>query len=199
MVVNFRTTVFPPGCTVKTRLAKRLILAESNRETRLKPFRFSARRFMKLAWGDAVFAGSSQSGPNQGGAVTKPVLFGMGTACLVILLLVLAGDWYRQHLWLLWTPRELWLFYLVIFLIAVVPGGLVGLLVDRQLRLDTLLAGKTAEIAATRCDLAQTNRNLLALIAVNHELIRATDESSLFQPFARSWRTRPDTAWSGWP
>ena len=136
---------------------------------------------MKLAWGDAVFAGSSQSGPNQGGAVTKPVLFGMGTACLVILLLFLAGDWYRQHVWLLWTPRELWLFYLVMFLIAIVPGGLVGLLVDRQLRLDALLADQTAEIAATRCDLAQTNRNLRALIAVNHELIRATDESSLFQ------------------
>ena len=124
-------------------------------------------------------AGENRPDQWKKGFAKRSVVAGVATASLVLALLLLAAGWYRQHLWLLWSPGELWLFYLVVFLVAAVPGALVALLADRQQRLRAVLAGKDDEILAAQADLARTNRALRALSAVHHELIRATDEPSL--------------------
>jgi signal transduction histidine kinase/ActR/RegA family two-component response regulator len=111
--------------------------------------------------------------------VTKPVLAALGTACLVALLLLVAAQWYRQHLWLVWSPWDLRLFYFIGLVVVAAPALVVGLLVDRWLRFRTALRQKTREIEVVYADLARTNRALRALSAINHELIRASDEASL--------------------
>jgi signal transduction histidine kinase/CheY-like chemotaxis protein len=106
---------------------------------------------------------------------------GVLTSLILGFVLLTAADWYRLHLWLVWDLWQLHLFYLAVFICVVLPGGLVGLLVDRERRLRCSLSGQDAEIARTNADLARTHRALVALSAVNHELIRATDRDGLLR------------------
>jgi signal transduction histidine kinase/ActR/RegA family two-component response regulator len=110
---------------------------------------------------------------------------GAATAGLLVVVLVLAADWYRQHLWLVWAPGDLRLFYLAMAVCVGLPGLLVALLVDRQARLRRALAGREDEIARVRETLTHTQRGLVALGAVNHELIRATDRDNLIERICR--------------
>ena len=106
---------------------------------------------------------------------------GVATAGILAVALVLAAGWYREHLWLVWAPGDLRLFYAVLVLCVGLPAVLVGFCIDRQLRLSQALAGREAEAARIRDALARTQRGLVALGAVSHELLRATDRDSLIQ------------------
>ncbi|KHK01134.1 GAF domain-containing hybrid sensor histidine kinase/response regulator [Desulfovibrio sp. TomC] len=105
---------------------------------------------------------------------------GCATSLVLALGLLTAADWYRMHLWLVWEPWRLNIFYLTVAVCVLLPGGLVGLLVDRERRLRCNLSGQGAEILRARADLDRTHRALVALSSINHELIRATDREGLF-------------------
>ncbi len=106
---------------------------------------------------------------------------GVATAGILAVALVLAASWYREHLWLVWAPGDLRLFYAVLTLCVGLPAVLVGFCTDRQIRLRQALAGREAETARVSDALARTQRGLVALGAVSHELLRATDRDSLIQ------------------
>ncbi|OLN24740.1 multi-sensor hybrid histidine kinase [Desulfovibrio sp. DV] len=102
------------------------------------------------------------------------------TALVLALALLTAADWYRLQpgpAWDLWQRNALSLAILVCVLL---PGALVGWLVDRERRLRRHLSGQAAEVAVAKADLARTHRALVALSAINHELIRVTDREGFF-------------------
>ncbi|MHC1791678.1 GAF domain-containing hybrid sensor histidine kinase/response regulator [Solidesulfovibrio sp.] len=111
--------------------------------------------------------------------IMTAVVAGIVTSCVLCAVLLTAVHWYRQPLvqgggaW----PQQL--FFATLLFCAALPGLLVGLLMDRGRRLHQALAGRDAEVVRARADLAHTNRALVALSAVNHELIRATDRNGL--------------------
>ncbi len=100
---------------------------------------------------------------------------GLATTCLLAVVLGLAAVWYRDHLWQAWNDAGWWVLVLACLALAALPGLLVGLFVDRQRRLAAALARRDEEIGTAKADLDRTNRALLALSAVNRELVRAAD------------------------
>ncbi|EHJ47891.1 multi-sensor hybrid histidine kinase [Solidesulfovibrio carbinoliphilus subsp. oakridgensis] len=105
------------------------------------------------------------------------VAAGLATTCLLAALLGLLAGWHQEHHWWVWEVWELRIFCLTALVVAGLPGLLVGLLVDRQHKLRLALSRREEEVGTARADLAWTNRALVALGAVNHELIRATDRT----------------------
>ncbi len=118
--------------------------------------------------------------------VAAPLAAGLCTAALLAVSLAAAAEWYRQHLWLAWSAWELRAFSALALLLVLCPSLLAALLVDRQRRLREALAGKTGEADSPGADVARTNRALLALSAVNHELIRATGQDALLDSICRA-------------
>jgi len=112
-------------------------------------------------------------------AVVGGLLAGVATAALVAGLLLLAAVWYREHLWLVWIPRDLLLFYLAGLLVVAGPAVAVGILVERRLHLHRALSRQYATLDAMHVELARTNRALRALSSIGHEMIRADDEQTL--------------------
>ncbi|MYL84582.1 response regulator [Desulfovibrio aerotolerans] len=92
---------------------------------------------------------------------------------------LLAGGYWHLHLWPGEGSRAFWIFALAMFFFAIVPGLLVAALVERNRRLRQELSDQSAAAARTSVALDHTNRALLALSAVNHELIRATNRDDL--------------------
>jgi signal transduction histidine kinase/ActR/RegA family two-component response regulator len=119
-----------------------------------------------------------QSSPALGGAAVA-LTAGLSTACAIAVVLVIAAGWYRAHLWLVWDVWGLRLFYFATIVLTLLPGLLVGLLVDRKQRLQTALLQIMAEADEAKTNLAQSNRALKALSTANHALIRATDQETL--------------------
>jgi signal transduction histidine kinase/ActR/RegA family two-component response regulator len=149
------------------------------RIARERRFRFSPGDGKKNHCGGFVVVNPTRhASPAQGGAVVA-LIAGLATTCLLAVVLFVVAGWYREHLWLVWDAWGLRFFYLATALLAVLPGLFVWLLVDRQQRLQTVLLQKKTEIKSTRSDLDRTHRALRALSAVNHELIRATDQDTL--------------------
>jgi signal transduction histidine kinase/CheY-like chemotaxis protein/putative methionine-R-sulfoxide reductase with GAF domain len=110
---------------------------------------------------------------------------GAATFCLLAAVLLATASWYREHLWLPWDPWGLRYFYAASVLLAFVPGLLVWLLVDRQIRLRQALRHRDLEVATVRAELGRTNQALMALGAVNHELVRARDEKNFLASVCR--------------
>ena len=111
---------------------------------------------------------------------------GAATFCLLAAVLLATASWYREHLWLPWDPWGLRYFYAASVLLAFVPGLLVWLLVDRQIRLRQALRHRDLEVATVRAELGRTNQALMALGAVNHELVRARDEKNFLASVCRA-------------
>ncbi len=84
-------------------------------------------------------------------------------------------------------------------LLAVVPAFLVGLVVDRQGRLRAALRRREVEAAAAKDELARSNRALVALGAVNHELIHAEDRETFLSRICRTLVDKAgyDLVWVG--
>jgi signal transduction histidine kinase/ActR/RegA family two-component response regulator len=114
------------------------------------------------------------------------LIAGGATACVIGVVLIVAAGWYRAHLWLVWDAWGLGLFYVATILLTVLPGLLVGLLVDRKHRLQAMLVEQKTEIAEAKTELARSNRALKALSSVNHEIIRATNQESLLDRICRA-------------
>ncbi|MGE4537140.1 MAG: GAF domain-containing protein [Desulfovibrio sp.] len=117
--------------------------------------------------------------------VVLPLAAGLGTALVLAVVLTVTASWYREHLWLTWDLWGLRFFYIAVVLLALVPGLLVGLLVDSQARLRRALTRRDQEIDAARAELVRTNQALVALSAVNHELVRASDRESFLESMCR--------------
>ncbi len=120
-----------------------------------------------------------QSALGRAGNVRASVLAGLATAGVLTGVLAWASGWCRDHFCLMWSAAGVPLFYAAAAVLVVLPAGLVALLVDRQARLRRDVSAKRREIASVHADLARTNRALAALSAVNHELVRAVDETTL--------------------
>jgi len=121
------------------------------------------------------------SPPNRTPGGIIAVVAGLATTGALVGVVLLAANWYRQHLWLVWDAWGLRFFYFSLIFLTVLPGVLVGVLVGRKNRLRTALDCRDSEIETARSELARTNRALMALSAVNHELIRATDRDRLLE------------------
>ncbi|EFL50591.1 multi-sensor hybrid histidine kinase [Solidesulfovibrio fructosivorans JJ]] len=126
---------------------------------------------------------NQQHAPDAG--VALPLAAGLGTALALAVVLAITASWYREHLWLTWDVWGLRFFYIAVVLLALVPGLLVGLLVDRQARLKRTLRRRGLEIDAAQAELVRTNQALTALGAVNHELVRARDPQSFLDSVCR--------------
>ena len=113
--------------------------------------------------------------------VLTAIMAGLVTTAVLGGVAALAAGWYRQHIWLVWDAWGLRFFYLALTVVTLLPGLLVGILVHWRNRLRAALDHRDSEIEAARDELARTNRALVALSAVNHELIRATDRDRLLE------------------
>ena len=129
------------------------------------------------------------------------VLTGLVTACALAGLLVLTAYWYREHLWLAWDVWGLAFFFIGACGLIAIPGVLVSLLVNRQQCLTQALTQQDSTLEAARTDLARTNRAVLALRAVNHELLHAIDRDQLLQQVCQAMVEKSGYAlvWVGLP
>lgn len=120
-----------------------------------------------------------RSPPDVGGR-KSPFLPGLATTGVLSVVIFLGTGWFHTHL--SQGPRSPWgdpIFYVVQVVLAVLPGLLVGIILHRRNRLLRSMAAANDALENARNDLARTNRALTALSAVNHELIRATDQDVL--------------------
>ncbi|WP_300161458.1 response regulator [Solidesulfovibrio sp.] len=85
------------------------------------------------------------------------------------------------------------------FFLAVFPALLVGLVVDRHHRLRAALRRQEAEAAVVKAELSRSNRALVALGAVNHELIHAEDRETFLGSICRTLVDKAgyDLVWVG--
>jgi signal transduction histidine kinase/CheY-like chemotaxis protein len=120
---------------------------------------------------------TSSAPPASGRAVS----FGAALACALIVFAVAAGG----GLWLAVVCRNSlttafpalgWGALVGIgAVLAVVPAALAGVAVERHLRLRAALRRQEEEVSAARYALLRSNKALVALGAINHELIHAVD------------------------